>query len=106
MSLYDRTSMPWCDGCARFLNPNTLHADGSCPSCEQKVAEPAAPASEATASASNTSQDTVTAADLGLGQLPASETEVPKAPWHFKLLVAAAVIYLLWRFVQMVAVAF
>ncbi len=27
----------------------------------------------------------------------------PKAPWHFKLLVGAASVYLLWRFVQGVA---
>jgi hypothetical protein len=26
----------------------------------------------------------------------------PKAPWHFKLLVASAAAYLLWRLVQLV----
>jgi hypothetical protein len=26
----------------------------------------------------------------------------PRAPWHFKLMVAAVVIYLLWRAVQLV----
>ena len=26
--------------------------------------------------------------------------EEPKAPWHFKLLVAALAVYLLWRLVQ------
>jgi hypothetical protein len=26
----------------------------------------------------------------------------PRAPWHFKLLVAALIVYLLWRAVQLV----
>jgi len=26
----------------------------------------------------------------------------PKAPWHFKLLVAAVAVYLLWRLVQLI----
>lgn len=32
---------------------------------------------------------------------PATDA-APKAPWHFKLLVAAVAMYLLWRIVQMV----
>ncbi|HEY8527223.1 MAG TPA: hypothetical protein VIL48_19800 [Acidimicrobiales bacterium] len=67
--------MPWCETCSRFLNPNTLNADGSCPSCGRVVATRAAGETEA-----------------------ASE----KAPWHFKLLVAITVIYLAWRAVQMI----
>lgn len=104
LSLYDRRTMPWCEGCARFLNPNTLTPDGSCPSCGRKVAEQPGPKTEpkaSTSSAVQETQETVTAADLGLGQLPESETEVPKAPWHFKLLVVLAVFYLAWRFVEM-----
>ncbi len=62
--------MPWCDDCNRFWNPNTLQVDGSCPSCGQVVGEP--------------------------GEL----TPPPKAPWHFRLLVAALVIYLGWRVVD------
>jgi hypothetical protein len=68
--------MPWCEGCSRFLNPNTLRADGTCPECDRQVAEPAK----------------VIAA-----------TVPQKAPWHFKLLVAATVIYLGWRVVQMIS---
>lgn len=79
--------MPWCEGCARFLSPNTLRSDGSCPSCETKVADPPAPSEEG-----NTTPD-----------LPASAVDVPKAPWHFKLLVIATVIYLGWRFVELIA---
>jgi hypothetical protein len=65
--------MPWCETCSRFLNPNTLEADGTCPTCRRVVAEPAVAAAEA-----------------------------EKVPWHFKLLVAATVIYLVWRAVQMI----
>ena len=64
-------TVPWCDDCSRFYNPNSLHADGTCPTLRPPLGDPA---------------------------------EVPRepagAPWHFKLLVAATVIYLGWRFVQ------
>jgi hypothetical protein len=60
--------MPWCDTCDRFWNPNTLRDDGTCPTCGRLVAEPGGEAAEA-----------------------------PRAPWHFKLLVAAVVLYLGWR---------
>ena len=65
--------MPWCEGCSRFLNPNTLRPDGTCPTCERKVAEPPA------------------------------QLQPQKAPWHFKLLVVVTVVYLGWRFVQLVS---
>lgn len=32
--------MPYCEGCDRFYNPNTLSSDGNCPEGHQ-VAEPA-----------------------------------------------------------------
>jgi hypothetical protein len=54
--------MPWCDDCAKFWNPNTLTAQGECPSSD----------------------------DMDI-----------KAPWHFKLLVASAAVYLVWRFLQL-----
>lgn len=52
------------------MNPNTLQVDGTCPTCGTKVAE------------------------------PTGETVSPKAPWHFKLLVAVTVVYLGWRLIQ------
>jgi hypothetical protein len=64
--------MPWCETCSRFLNPNTLEPDGSCPTCGRMVAEPGA------------------------------EDELPRAPWHFKLLLLAVVVYLGWRVVQLI----
>jgi hypothetical protein len=63
--------MPWCETCSRFLNPNSLGPDGSCPSCGRIVAAPGT----------------------------ATEEQV-KAPWHFKLLLVAVVVYLAWRLIQ------
>ena len=68
--------MPWCDPCGRFYNPNTLRADGTCPTCETKLADPADP------------------------------NDRQKVPWHFWLLLAAVTIYLGWRFVQLILLAF
>ena len=68
--------MPWCETCSRFLNPNSLKPDGSCPNCGRTVAE-------------TTTADT-------------AETEHEKAPWHFKLLLVVTVIYLAWRAAQMI----
>jgi rRNA maturation protein Nop10 len=68
-------TVPHCDTCDRFYNPNTLQTDGTCPVCGRQVAEPAPE------------------------KLTRFETE--GAPWHFKLLVAATVLYLGWRFIQL-----
>lgn len=68
--------MPWCETCDRFYNPNTLEADGTCPTCGRQVAPPS---------------DVVT-------------TEEPSssggAPWHFKLLIAVTAVYLGYRLFQ------
>lgn len=64
--------MPWCEACSRFFTPPSMNADGSCPSCGRVLVDPTA------------------------------EVAAPKAPWHFKLLVAAVVVYLAWRLIQMV----
>jgi hypothetical protein len=74
--------MPWCETCSRFLNPNTLREDGTCPTCGRPVADP--PADAAT----------------GAGEGGGTAEERKKAPWHFKLLLAAVVVYLTWRFIQ------
>ncbi|HSH23047.1 MAG TPA: hypothetical protein VK975_03200 [Acidimicrobiales bacterium] len=37
------------------------------------------------------------------GEVSTASTEEEKAPWHFKLLVAAVVVYLAWRAFQLVA---
>lgn len=33
--------MPWCDDCSKFWNPNSMGADGSCPSCGRVITRPA-----------------------------------------------------------------
>lgn len=81
--------MPWCAGCDRFLNPNTLRPDGTCPSCESQVATATAAKPEGPPSGSEVAS--------------AAPVEV-KAPWHFKLLVVLTVIYLVWRFGQLLGV--
>lgn len=106
--------MPWCEGCARFLNPNTLRPDGSCPSCEQKVADPPGPAMEPGQSEhASAGMEVQVPDDPPAGSDSTTEDEAPrapwlsdddddvKAPWHFKLLVVLTVIYMTWRFVEM-----
>ena len=66
--------MPHCDSCDRFYNPNSLAADGSCPTCGRSLASPAVDVPE-----------------------PAG------APWHFKLLLGAIVLYLGFRLIQGIA---
>ena len=79
--------MPWCETCSRFLNPNSLRSDGSCPTCGRVVAEPKAPAMVADAPEGATDRD---------GDAEAKQ----RAPWHFKLLLICLVVYLTWRFIQ------
>jgi hypothetical protein len=66
--------MPWCEECAKYWTPNSMNEDGTCPSCGRIVEAP-------------------DVADDG-----ASDDD--KAPWHFKLLVVALVVYLAWRFIE------
>jgi hypothetical protein len=66
--------MPWCDDCDRFWNPNTMGEGGTCPTCGRTIV---------TASSDEAAEDV-------------------KAPWHFKLLIVAVVLYLGWRFVQLI----
>ena len=64
--------MPWCDDCEKYWAPSAMTPEGTCPTCGADLETPAAPASED-----------------------------EKAPWHFKLLVVALVVYLGYRFFEM-----
>ena len=64
--------MPWCETCSRFYNPNSVAPDGTCVKCGAKIGEPA-----------DRPVDT-------------------KVPWHFWILVVALVVYLGWRFIQLI----
>jgi len=68
--------MPWCEECAKYWTPNSMNDDGTCPACGRVVEAPV--------------EDETGESDEG-------------APWHFKLLVVALVVYLGWRFVQIFA---
>ena len=69
--------MPWCDACAKFWNRPSLE-DGTCPTCGAPLEAP--PPREPTA--------------------PADASERQTAPWHFKLLLVALVLYLGYRAYQ------
>jgi hypothetical protein len=65
--------MPWCEDCQKYWAPSAMTPEGACPTCGRDLESPDA--------------------------RPAADDE--KAPWHFKLLVVALVVYLGWRFVEM-----
>ena len=66
--------MPFCEDCAKFWSPNSMPVTGKCPSCGLQIAAP---------------------------QELEEATEY-KAPWHFKLMVILAVLYVSFRIVQMI----
>jgi hypothetical protein len=74
--------MPWCPACARFLTPTSTSTDGTCPFCKQVV---------------DYSRHHKFEQAAARGEELADEVPVP---WHLKLLLIAAVIYLGWRAVQ------
>ena len=51
-----RALMPWCDDCSKFWNPNSMPADGTCPTCGRKLAASSAPAASAVGSTQGRSQ--------------------------------------------------
>jgi hypothetical protein len=65
--------MPWCEDCAKYMAPSALNPDGTCPTCGRQVAEAEEP----------------------------REKSDEKAPWHFKLMIVALVVYLGYRFTEM-----
>jgi len=69
--------VPWCDECAKFWSPPSVREDGSCPTCGAALEAPPRPEPEA----------------------PPEETHA-KAPWHFKLLLVALILYLSYRAYQ------
>ena len=97
--------MPWCDDCDRFLSPNTVRADGSCPTCGSHIASPAKMrrAREGRGASADAlvvrSEQAATEplADTGSGE---QTNDQPSTPWHFKLLLVALILYLTWRLVQ------
>jgi hypothetical protein len=66
--------MPFCEDCAKFWSPNSMPATGKCPKCGLQIASP---------------QEVVEASEY-------------RAPWHFKLMIVLAAVYLGWRLVQLI----
>jgi hypothetical protein len=67
--------MPWCDPCQKYWTPSSVNDDGTCPTCGTDLDAPVA-----------------TENDSAIDD---------KAPWHFKLMVVALVVYLVYRFGSM-----
>jgi len=68
--------MPWCEDCSKYWAPSTMTTDGRCPTCGRELEAPQQRDDE-------------------------GEDGDEKAPWHFKLLIVALVVYLVWRFYQL-----
>ncbi len=64
--------MPFCEDCAKFWSPNSMPPTGECPTCGAQIASP---------------QEVV-------------DANAYRAPWHFKLMIVALVVYLVWRFYE------
>jgi hypothetical protein len=69
--------MPQCIECERNWTPSSANADGTCPTCGGALRAPLTAHMDAEADAGR-----------------------PRTPWHFKVLVLAAALYLGWRAVQ------
>ena len=69
--------MPWCDDCQKYWAPSSMNDDGTCPRCGTDLDPP----SRRRAAPSDV--------DVDVDE---------KAPWHFKLMVVALVVYLVYRF--------
>ncbi len=91
--------MPFCEACDRHWTPTSMCPDGTCPTCGRVL-----PRVEARGSAARDVPPGVPEGDVadgpeGVDQVGEGD-ELPSAPWHFKLMLAALVIYLAWRGVQ------
>jgi len=83
--------MPFCRDCAKYWTPSAMNTNGSCPRCD-RVLE--------VSPESATQRHLVSASYMDLKKLAAGPgQEELRAPWHFKLLVVALVLYLGWRIV-------
>ena len=84
--------MPWCDECAKFWNPSSMPPGGQCPTCGRVIGAPGAGAAPDRAPPDRATDDRA--------KEDGDADAQPRAPWHFKLLMVALVIYLGYRFVQ------
>ena len=78
--------MPWCEDCSKFWNPSSMTPEGACPTCGRTLEAP----------------EPTVRYDAKTIDVRALAGEDAKAPWHFKLLITAVVLYLLWRLIELV----
>ena len=87
--------MPYCEECAKYWTPSAMRSDGTCPQCGRIVETP-------TVASTTPAHRRITSQNLDLKRLAAGDSDdVPRAPWHFKLLVVALCLYLGWRIVDL-----
>ena len=103
--------MPWCETCAKFWTPSSMTPDGACPSCGRTLSTtPVAGTTVAPDVAGATPGDDtqppgppLTLKDLRqMAVGPEGDGDDVRAPWHFKLMLAALALYLGYRAVQLV----
>ena len=75
--------MPWCEPCQHYYAPSAMTPDGHCPRCGTDLLAPDPEPSVGTAGAD------------------AAERKDERVPWHFKLMIVLLVVYLGWRFFQL-----
>jgi hypothetical protein len=90
--------MPWCEECAKFWTPSSMQPDGTCPTCGRVLATPQAANAGPTAA-----EQPALSEKVDLKKLAGEDA---RAPWHFKLLMVALVVYLGWRFLQLLGLLF
>jgi PHP family Zn ribbon phosphoesterase len=85
--------MPWCDTCDQYLAPPAVSSDGTCPTCGRKVDR----------GMLRTDKRMEKQARRHQAEHPdeSPDEPLPPVPWHFKALVGAVVIYLGYRFMQL-----
>ena len=84
--------VPFCEDCAKYWAPSAMNEDGTCPTCGRVLGPQGAPGSTGAMAPG-------TISGKGLRELAGKQA---KAPWHFKLLVAALIAYLGWRLVSLI----
>jgi predicted RNA-binding Zn-ribbon protein involved in translation (DUF1610 family) len=80
--------VPWCPTCDRFLSPPTVTPEGTCPQCGQAV------------KIGGRAAETGRVRRPRRAAEPPPEEELPPVPRHLKVLGAAMVVYLGYRFLQ------
>jgi hypothetical protein len=89
--------MPWCDTCDKYWTPASMRADGSCPTCGAVLATSDGDAPDDAAEPDDTRHGPAAVDEAGTGEEAEDDAGVP---WHFKLLIALLVVYLVYRFVE------